>query len=138
MNSLIYGVVFFAVLICIVEGSGQNISCYQCNSGSQYNGAKCGDPFDAKAEIDFLIPCGPEYTMCRKMTQNVEGDYRVIRSCATSGRKNQCYGRTGTANIKLEYCECDSSECNSAPSIFPALSLSLSVVAALLLALLAH
>lgn len=69
---------------------------------------------------------------------SVEGEYRVIRSCATSGRINQCYGRTGTANIKLEYCECDTNKCNSAPSMLPALSLSLSVVAALLLALLAH
>lgn len=69
---------------------------------------------------------------------SVEGEYRIIRSCASSGRKNQCYGRTGTANIKLEYCECDTDNCNSAPSMLPALSLSLSVVAALLLALLAH
>lgn len=134
MNSLIYGIAFFAALICI----GNAISCYECNSGSQYNGTACGDPATDASLAPFLTTCSGEYTLCRKMTQNVEGDYRVIRSCATSGRVNQCYGRTGTANIKLEYCECDKEKCNSAPSMLPALSLSLSVVGALLLAVLAH
>lgn len=134
MNSILFGIAYFAALIYL----GNAISCYECNSGSQYNGTSCADPATEQSLAPFLTNCTSEYHYCRKMTQNVEGDYRVIRSCATSGRVNQCYGRTGTANIKLEYCECDKEKCNSAPSMLPALSFSLSAVAALLLAVLAH
>jgi len=45
----------------------------------------------------------------------VEGDYRVVRTCATGGRpEDGCVARTGTSRIKLWYCECLGDECNSA------------------------
>jgi len=131
---MLYGLTFFAALIYI----GNAISCYECNSGPLYNGTDCGDPVNKDKLAQFLTTCSSEYSLCRKMTQNVEGTSSVIRSCATSGRVNQCYGRTGTANIKLEYCECNANECNSAPSMLPALSFTLCVLGALLLSVLTH
>lgn len=53
---------------------------------------------------------------------SVEGDYRVVRSCATSGRVGRCVDRTGTAKIKVRYCECQSENpdepCNSVGTVY--------------------
>lgn len=131
MNSMIFGITIFLTFIY----TGNAILCYECNSGEKYNGTVCSDPAEGKLTPNMAINCtaayGSNYVLCRKMTQNVGGDYRVIRSCATSGRVNQCYGRTGTSNIKLEYCECDSNHCNAASSLFNALAVVLSIVSAL-------
>jgi len=46
----------------------------------------------------------------------VEGDHRIVRTCATGGRPHDgCVARTGTSRIKLWYCECLGDECNTAP-----------------------
>jgi len=61
----------------------------------------------------------------------VEGDYRVVRTCATGGQPEKgCVLRrgTGTGNklIKLAYCECIGDGCNAArPSIIVSLANSL-------------
>lgn len=50
---------------------------------------------------------------------SVDGEYRIIRQCATDGREGKCIDRTGTAKIKLQYCECSNTDpskpCNAAP-----------------------
>lgn len=62
---------------------------------------------------------GHTYTYCRKMTQDVEGDVRVVRMCgsALEPRLNTCIERTGTKDIKLQYCDCEGDGCNSAQSV---------------------
>jgi len=50
----------------------------------------------------------------------VEKRQRVVRTCATDGRPHDgCVARTGTARIKLQYCECLSDACNAAPPAPP-------------------
>lgn len=85
-------------VILIVEGSGKNISCYQCNSGSQYDGGACGDPVDKQVLNQFLKPCDSEYSLCRKMTQNGTFLQRVFLEVL--------YEILSTSNQSFE--ECDS------------------------------
>jgi len=103
-----------------------SLSCYQCNSDAMYHGPAC-DPevIDNKFKQAFLKPCQPQdgqpYTRCRKMVQTVEGESRVIRSCATAGTGgDRCIDRVGTVRIKVKYCECQNSDpntpCNSSPN----------------------
>jgi hypothetical protein len=131
MNSSTF--VLFAVILVAGIQAGYSLHCFVCNSGSSYDGEVCADPFDEdKArEANLLKDCsqlpedlgGPKknYTMCRKYVQQVqsgEDSFRIIRSCATAGRPGECIDRTGTASIKLQYCECDNEDpqkpCNAA------------------------
>jgi len=74
------------VILAAVFATGEAIQCHQCTS---YISAKCGDPFhfeDGTVKTnEFLKECpaddGKEYTLCRKIYQNVRGDERIIRSC---------------------------------------------------------
>lgn len=59
--------------------------------------------------------------MCRKIRQKVHGEWRYFRSCAWMGEpgiegdERFCLMRTGTYNIFMEYCTCNSKDgCNSA------------------------
>jgi len=130
MNST--NVALFVVVMVAAFQAGTAIHCYVCNSGSGHDGTKCGDPFDsaAAAAEGLLKDCSNlaedvgttrknnTYTMCRKFYQDVEGDVRVVRTCATAGRPGKCIDRTGTAKIKLQYCECENNSpdrpCNTA------------------------
>jgi hypothetical protein len=113
--------IFLAALVVVGSiHTGDALQCYVCNSGAEYEGDKCADPLPSNAD-DLLFDCqeeglkdGKNYTMCRKFLQDVEGDYRVVRTCASDGRENQCVDRTGTTRIKLRYCECTGDKCNSA------------------------
>merc|ERR1712018_21622 len=110
---------------------------------------KCADPFD---NTSFPITdCrqveerahlqGLEATMCRKVRQKVNGEWRYIRSCAFlgepglessigSGRDERyCIHRTGTYNIHVEYCTCRSKDgCNSGRRFAPTNWMILSVL----------
>jgi len=73
------------VILAAVFATGEALKCHQCTS---YISAKCGDPFyfeDGQPKTkEFLTDCpvdGKEYTLCRKIYQNVRGDERIIRSC---------------------------------------------------------
>ncbi|KAJ8669586.1 hypothetical protein QAD02_000845 [Eretmocerus hayati] len=108
---------------------GLSIQCWKCRSDSD---PKCGDPFDnstlhifdcAQAEP---LPAYPlvKSTMCRKIRQKVNGQWRVDRSCAflgepgIGGDERFCLMRTGTYNIFIEYCTCSSKDgCNTAPRL---------------------
>jgi len=106
-----------AVLLAIVH-AGFAVKCYSCNSGDLYDGSGCKD----KPSDDFLVDCAVEgselkrnYTMCRVFVQEVEGETRIVRTCATTGRPDKgCIDRTGTSKMKLRYCECDGDGCNAA------------------------
>ncbi|XP_054267354.1 uncharacterized protein LOC128990312 [Macrosteles quadrilineatus] len=105
------------------EGFG--IKCWVCRSDSD---PKCGDPFDnssvpiidCKQEKDLEHIPGVRPTMCRKIRQKVNGEWRYFRSCAylgepgIQGDERFCLMRTGTYNIWMEYCTCNTKDgCNT-------------------------
>ncbi|KAL6444149.1 hypothetical protein ACFW04_001824 [Cataglyphis niger] len=122
---LSFFVTVFLLICCVQEGL--SIKCWDCRSDTD---PKCGDPFDNKTvpmtdcslslELEHLPGVKP--TMCRKIRQKVHGEWRYFRSCAymgepgIAGDERFCLMRTGTYNIFMEYCTCNSKDgCNSAP-----------------------
>lgn len=62
--------------------------------------------------------------MCRKIRQKAHGEWRYFRSCAYMGEpgiegdERYCLMRTGSYNIFMEFCQCNSKDgCNGAKSI---------------------
>jgi hypothetical protein len=119
-------VLLFAAILAIGFQAGVAIECFECISGVGPAGEFCGDPFDKDVarsngllkncdalESDVGAAEKRNYTMCRKFLQDVEGEFRVVRGCATKGRPGKCIDRTGTAKIKLQYCECENSDPNN-------------------------
>ncbi|GAB1866125.1 hypothetical protein CAJAP_07204 [Camponotus japonicus] len=113
------------LIYCIHEGL--SIKCYVCRSD---NDPKCTDPFDnttyhmtnCAEEKDLAHLPGVRPTMCRKIRQKVHGEWKYYRSCAFMGEpgiggdERFCLMRTGTYNIFMEYCTCNSKDgCNLAP-----------------------
>lgn len=122
-----YLVVFIFGALTIHQGTC--IKCWTCRSDSD---PKCADPFDnstvpifdCRQEPSLEHLPGIRPTMCRKIRQKVEGQWRYFRSCAylgepgIEGDERFCLMRTGTYNIFMEYCTCNSKDgCNSAFSI---------------------
>jgi len=107
---------------------GDSIKCWVCRSDGD---PKCADPFDntsfpiadcrtygEKQHLPGLKP-----TMCRKIRQKINGNWRYIRGCAWLGEpgigrdERYCIHRSGTYNVHMEYCTCRSKDgCNSAPA----------------------
>lgn len=93
---------------------------------------KCSDPFDnstvpitdCKQEPDLQHLPGVRPTMCRKVRQKVNGEWRYFRSCAylgepgIAGDERFCLMRTGTYNIFMEYCTCNSKDGCNVASLF--------------------
>jgi hypothetical protein len=131
-------------LVCVLSvqtGYGE-LMCYNCNSSPDYDGKDCEG--DSPKLEPFSVNCTErgindqvEYKYCRKTVQDVEGDYRVVRSCATGGRVGECIDRTGTKEIKITYCECEGNLCNSANTMFT-MSMLLLTISSALLALICH
>ncbi|KRT81673.1 hypothetical protein AMK59_5614 [Oryctes borbonicus] len=112
------------VVILFIE-NGFAIRCYQCTTDTD---PKCADPFDNRTV--GLTECLPKELgedsrlaipkMCRKIRQKVHGSWRYIRGCGFLGEvgirgdERFCLMRTGTYNIFMEYCSCNSRDgCNS-------------------------
>ena len=72
------------------------------------------------------------YALCTA----VEGEYRIVRSCATDGRPDRgCIARTGTRRVKLWYCECEGDGCNAATPSVTTLANSLLMLSTILIVL---
>lgn len=115
-----------ALCLALLWESGEAIKCWECNSHAD---PRCADPFD-----NTSLPIGecaarslPHYpnlkaTMCRKIRQKVNGNWRFIRSCAFMGQpgegtndENYCLMRTGSYDVFVETCTCKSKDgCNTA------------------------
>lgn len=117
----------FTVMLCAT--GGYCIKCWVCRSDSD---PKCADPFDnstvpiTDCTHEPYLPHFPGVrpTMCRKIRQKVNGQWRYFRNCAylgepgIEGDERFCLMRTGTYNIFMEYCTCNSKDgCNSAGSL---------------------
>lgn len=114
------------ILLVFTVQNVLSIKCWECRSDSD---PKCADPFDnstlsitdcRQAPAREHLP-GVKATMCRKIRQKVHGEWRYFRSCAWMGEpgiegdERFCLMRTGTYNIFMEYCTCNSKDgCNSA------------------------
>ncbi|XP_066992486.2 UPAR/Ly6 domain-containing protein crok [Anabrus simplex] len=120
-------IVLFILLVSV--DLGLSIKCWKCRSDTD---PKCADPFDnstvpindcaQEPELPHLK--GVKATMCRKVRQKVDGQWRYIRGCAyigevgIEGDERFCLMRTGTYNIFIEYCTCNSKDgCNSASGL---------------------
>ncbi|XP_076178041.1 crooked [Ptiloglossa arizonensis] len=139
INFRVLASVFF--LLCCVQ-QVLSIKCWVCRSDWD---PKCADPFDnttvpitdCKQEPDLEHLPGVRPSMCRKIRQKVNGVWRYFRSCAymgepgIAGDERFCLMRTGTYNIFMEYCTCNSKDgCNSAP--YDRGSLTVSIIAAII------
>ncbi|XP_018578082.1 uncharacterized protein LOC108916338 [Anoplophora glabripennis] len=112
------------VIFFVLVQEGLSIKCWDCRSDVD---PKCSDPFDnttfaitdcSKATRLETYPL-VQATMCRKMRQKVNGVWKYIRSCAylgepgIKGDERFCLMRTGTYNIFMEYCTCNTKDgCN--------------------------
>jgi len=117
---------FVAVFYAFAVYQGSCIKCWVCRSDGD---PKCADPFDNTSfpitdcthEDERSHLPGLKSTMCRKVRQKVNGEWRYIRSCAFLGEpgigkdERYCLYRSGTYNIHVEYCTCRKKDgCNSA------------------------
>lgn len=115
-------------LVVFIAAQGEALDCYQCSS---YTDSHCADPFffenDDGTKVPktptFLQPCparddGKEYTMCRKIFQNVRGEERVIRTCGYEEYKNEqeCY-TTVLEEYNTYVCGCKEDGCNGAETL---------------------
>ncbi|XP_015795854.1 uncharacterized protein LOC107372187 [Tetranychus urticae] len=118
------------ILVCFMTlfHSGAAIKCWICSSRTD---PKCNDPFvnesiplndcnndPHKPSTPSLI--GAKATMCRKVRQKVDNEWRVTRSCAYlgepgegTGNENVCHYLTESYNVFRETCTCNSKDgCN--------------------------
>merc|ERR1712123_4131 len=120
-----------AVVFGFAITSGYSIKCWECRSDGD---PKCADPFDNRSfpitDCTHKPPRehlpGLTSTMCRKIRQKVNGQWRYIRSCAFLGEpgvgsdERYCIHRSGTYNIHVEYCTCRKKDgCNAGTAVGP-------------------
>ncbi|XP_066247476.1 UPAR/Ly6 domain-containing protein crok [Euwallacea similis] len=131
--------IIYLLLLTFLIGfpdSSYGIKCWDCRSDAD---SKCADPFDnrtfAMTDCDQVKPSTYIYdkdnyktqkaTMCRKIRQKVNGVWKYFRSCAflgeigIKGDERFCLMRTGTYNIFMEYCTCNSKDgCNTSSHVY--------------------
>lgn len=136
---------FTSLLICGVMATTiagvKALKCHQCTT---YEHTQCGDPFyfddgNPRSEDKYLKDCpedGKNYTLCRKMYQNVRGDERVVRSCgweqsySSDGEARDCYS-TVLEEYNTYVCTCSGDGCNgSTTSTISMISIVLAFVLA--------
>uniref|UniRef100_A0A034WML7 Uncharacterized protein n=1 Tax=Bactrocera dorsalis TaxID=27457 RepID=A0A034WML7_BACDO len=118
--------IYVGIFLCCLVQLGFAIKCWDCRSD---NDPKCGNPFDNSSLVITDCAQEPELqhlpgvrpTMCRKIRQKMHGEWRYFRSCAYMGEpgiegdERYCLMRTGSYNIFMEYCTCNSKDgCNVA------------------------
>lgn len=111
------------LFLALAVKTGECIMCWECNS--EYD-RRCADDFN---KGPFLMSdCSQRSldhypnitsTLCRKIVQKVDGQFRYIRTCGfLLEDREDCYRKAGTFNAQIEYCHCkDQPGCNSAPSV---------------------
>ncbi|XP_037069715.1 uncharacterized protein LOC119091156 [Pollicipes pollicipes] len=150
MQALLVRVISAVTLVFILmqifyPGFVTGIQCWKCNSREDPG---CGDPFenntyykvDCDKQDDRKHLPGVKATMCRKIRQKVNGNWRVIRDCARVGEpgiggdERFCLHTMGTFDIYAEVCTCARKDgCNGASR--PAAAAAVAALAALTVAL---
>lgn len=120
MNTILYIVSF---LFLGYSRVGECIKCWECNSKYDPN---CADPF--KPHTMALADCSQRFlgqdvaaeaTICRKLTQKVRNEERIIRGCGylSPEEAGTCLYRAGTHMVFMEYCQCAGEGCNKAGNL---------------------
>lgn len=140
MNPKLVFTAALPLLLCFLQ-VGEGIQCITCNS---YDHSHCDDPFSfsddpTKIKDLFKKPCKEKDAFCRKIYQNVRGDERVIRGCATIRHKglneSSCY-KTVLEEYNTLVCQCmDKDFCNSSNLLSVSI---LAIVSSAILAKLIH
>ncbi|XP_013164710.1 PREDICTED: uncharacterized protein LOC106115753 isoform X1 [Papilio xuthus] len=134
---------WLVILTCLVGGAkyAYSIFCYDCNSAFD---PRCGEEFDPfslgvvncslKDPLEHIPPV--ESKFCRSIKMEIYGKVRVVRGCGFLTEENEkigdppCRRQTGTGDLFVTYCTCDTDLCNKA-----ALNGGASVLALMLLSL---
>ncbi|XP_078318975.1 UPAR/Ly6 domain-containing protein crok-like [Crassostrea virginica] len=112
--------VLAAITLCFtfLTQRASAIECFECSSKDPDPNIaeKCkNSPGSLTSLPQYYKNCSDASKRCRKITQEVDKDERIIRQCAIAvDSELGCLKRTGTYKIKMEYCECDADGCNSA------------------------
>ncbi|KAK7076090.1 hypothetical protein SK128_021977 [Halocaridina rubra] len=101
--------------------SGDSLLCWQCNSALD---PRCGE-YDFDRHTLEQVDCSQlrrehlpnmEAAYCRKIVQHIEGKTRTVRGCGwiddDKYPSGECYTRTGTKDIMVTYCHCNTDGCN--------------------------
>ncbi|GFU29851.1 uncharacterized protein NPIL_288161 [Nephila pilipes] len=121
-------VVILQIAILLVGCSlrlGEALHCWECNSKYDPN---CGEPF--KNHTISLADCSQRFlvhnmtitsTICRKITQRVQGELRIIRGCGFFNPEaaGTCQTRAGTHLVFMHYCQCEGEGCNKSGPLHP-------------------
>ncbi|KAG4065026.1 hypothetical protein HA402_004149, partial [Bradysia odoriphaga] len=120
----------FVLAFCVKNGI--SIKCWECSSQGHPG---CADEFDNSTQ--YITDCdqipglyhlsGVRPSMCRRIRQKVNGEWRYIRSCAYMRDESSivvddisCLMRTGANNLVMEYCTCNHKDgCNSSTLASP-------------------
>merc|ERR1739842_138668 len=104
-NSLITVIaLFFLKLI-----PSSSLSCYQCSTVTDPD---CVDPIKTNM-MATTCPKDKEYTICRRIHQEVRGNVTVIRNCGWIENENECYS-TRLDEFNTLVCQCKENMCNTA------------------------
>ncbi|CRK99445.1 CLUMA_CG012612, isoform A [Clunio marinus] len=137
MSKILF-VTTFALIVIGIAPKVSGLKCYECNS---FNNTDCLDPFVHSNAEGFYNECLPinkdiksitnevetvEARWCRKLTQNVYGKIRIIRSCGFINETEQsenvdksCYKSAFTSHVSSIYCACAEDGCNYATHNIP-------------------
>ncbi|CAF3328762.1 unnamed protein product [Rotaria socialis] len=98
------------VVLLVLIPSITTLKCYICNSNED---PKCtstnADDLAAFAR-DCTVPVEP---YCRTITQTVNTDKSIVRTCGSRVTSKSCYKTAGLNSANV--CSCNSDLCNSAP-----------------------
>ncbi|XP_045494437.1 uncharacterized protein LOC123693404 [Colias croceus] len=116
-------IAFTISLLCSVNYVSA-IFCYDCNSAFD---PRCGENFDHfnlgvvncslkdPLELDHIPPV--DATFCRTIKMEIYGKVRIVRKCGylkDEFKMNACKKQTGTGELFVTYCSCNTDLCNSA------------------------
>ncbi|XP_045132432.1 uncharacterized protein LOC123516812 [Portunus trituberculatus] len=132
MNKFFFGSAALLALLGLFVREGLGLHCWACNSAFD---PRCGETHFDSSTLD-TVDCNQlehehlntEPIYCRKIIQRIKEHVRTVRGCGwleeTKAKPGECYTRTGTKDVMVTYCHCDSDECNSGNSVLASLGLS--------------
>ncbi|XP_022119825.1 uncharacterized protein LOC110996464 [Pieris rapae] len=120
---LISNIFTFSISLLWSVKCASSVLCYDCNSAFD---PRCGEGFDhfslgvvncsLKDPLDHIPPV--ESTFCRIIKMEIFGKLRVVRKCGylkDEYKMNGCKKQTGTGELFVTYCSCNTDLCNNAP-----------------------
>lgn len=97
------------ILFVLTLNPTDALSCYQCSTVTDPD---CADPIKTNM-MATTCPQDKEYTICRRIHQEVRGNVTVIRNCGWIENENECY-TTRLDEFNTLVCQCKEDMCNNA------------------------